>query len=80
MLNTNKIKGRMVELGLKQKDVAKALGIATPSISQKLNGKRPMYLEEARQLAELLKIEKGAFGSYFFYNAICATQSNDLIR
>lgn len=66
MLSTNKIKGRMVELGLTQKDVARALHIAQATASQKLNGVRPLYLEEAKTLADLLEIETGEFGRYFF--------------
>ena len=66
MLNPKKIKGRMVELGLTQKDVAETLHIAPATASQKINGIRPLYLEEASKLADLLRIEKGTFGDYFF--------------
>lgn len=66
MLNTRKIKGRLVEFGLTQKDVANALGLAQATVSQKLNGVRPLYLEEAETLAGLLKIETGEFGQIFF--------------
>lgn len=66
MINTNKIKARMVELSLNQKAVADALGIAQATASQKINGIRPMYLEEAQVLANLLKIEDSHFGEYFF--------------
>lgn len=70
MINTLKIKARMVELGLVQKDVAKAMGIATPTVSQKLNNIRPMNLEEADKLADLLKIDTIQFGEYFFKTKI----------
>jgi len=66
MLNSQKIKGRMAELGLNQKDVAKALGISQPTANQKLNRVRPMDLEEAEKLAELLKLDDSQFGVYFF--------------
>lgn len=66
MLDTRKIKGRMVELGLSQKDIAKELGIAQATASQKINGVRPLYLSEARKLSELLHIESGEFGKIFF--------------
>lgn len=66
MLNTNKIKGRIKELGLIQSDIAKKLGLAEPTVSQKINGKRPMSLDEARELAEMLGIDNSEFGSYFF--------------
>lgn len=67
MLNTRKIKARLVELGLTQKDVAKALNIAPATASQKFNGIRPMSLQEARVLSRLLKLEKDDFGDYFLH-------------
>lgn len=70
MLNTLKLKARMVELGLNQKDVAKALNIATSTVSQKINNVRPMYLSEAESLANLLKINTVQFGEYFFSSKI----------
>ena len=65
MLNTNKIKGRTKELGIVQADVAKRLNLAEPTVSQKINGKRPMYLDEARDFAEMLHIDDQDFGAYF---------------
>lgn len=66
MLNSKKIKGRMVELGVTQKDIAKSIGKAAPTVSQKINNLRPMDLEEAEKIAEILKISTGEFGIYFF--------------
>lgn len=66
MLNVNKIRGRLAELNLTQRDVAQALGIAVPTASQKLNRVRPMDLDEAEKLAVLLKIDDDQFGEYFF--------------
>ncbi len=68
MINTNKIKGRMKELEITQADVAKALNIAQPTANQKINNARPFDLEEAELLANLLKINAGDFGTYFFTN------------
>ena len=66
MLNVNKIRGRLAELNLTQKDVATALGIAPPTASQKLNRVRPMDLDEAEKLAQLLQIKDNEFREYFF--------------
>ena len=66
MLNVDKIRGRLAELRLTQKDVAKALDIALPTASQKLNRIRPMDLDEAEKLADLLGIDDKHFGEYFF--------------
>ena len=37
MINTSKLKGRMVEKGITQKQMAEMLGIAAPTVCQKLN-------------------------------------------
>lgn len=66
MINTLKVKSRMVELGLNQKDVAEALSISLPTVSQKINNKRPMYLDEVAKLAELLMIDEAEIMLYFF--------------
>ncbi|EES49267.1 helix-turn-helix domain-containing protein [Clostridium botulinum] len=70
MVNTLKIKARMIELGFNQKDVAEVLGIAPSTVSQKINNIRPMYLKEADLLADLLKIDTMQFGKYFFSSNI----------
>lgn len=74
MINTNKIKGRMAELQLTQKDVAASLGLAQPTINQKINNIRPTDLDEAEKLAELLKIPEEDFAIYFFYKESCIMQ------
>ena len=70
MPNTQLLKERMREKEITQKDVAEALGIAAPTVSQKINGVRPIDLDEARALATLLGIESGEFGRYFFASEV----------
>lgn len=70
MVNTLKIKSRMVELGLNQKDLANALGISSPTVSQKINNKRPMNLSEVQELVKLLKINEYELIKYFFCNQV----------
>ena len=70
MPNSQLIKERMHERGVAQKDVAAALGIAAPTVSQKINGIRPMDLDEARMIADMLGIESGEFGRYFFASEV----------
>ena len=65
-MNTNKLKGLMKELNITQADVAKELDIAQPTANQKINNVRPFDLDEAEKLANMLHIEAGAFGTYFF--------------
>lgn len=66
MVNSRKIKGRLVELGLTQKDVAEKIGVAQPTANQKINNIRPMDLQEAEAIADLLKINPVEFVEYFF--------------
>lgn len=65
LINSNKLKGRLVEKGLTQKDVADILGIAQPTVNQKINNVRSMDLNEAEKLAELLDIKPEEFQIYF---------------
>lgn len=67
MVNTRRIKARMVELGLTQKDIAeKAWACALPTVSQKINGIRPIYLDEANSLAKVLGLSEKEYYEYFF--------------
>lgn len=66
MLNVAKVRGRMAELGITQKDVAEALGLAAPTVSQKLNRVRAMDLDEAEKLAKLLCLDDSQFSEFFF--------------
>ena len=66
MVNSKRIKERMEELGLRQGDIAEALNLARPTVSQKINNVRPMDLEEAEILQRKLHIPDSEFGAYFF--------------
>lgn len=68
MINTKKVKGRLVELGLTQKDIAarKVWSCALPTVSQKINKKRPITLDEAYALAKLLTLEESEYKEFFF--------------
>jgi transcriptional regulator with XRE-family HTH domain len=70
MVNTNKLKGRIISEGFNSKEVAGALKIALPTLSQKLNNKRPWYLTEVEALAKLLNIKAEEFTNYFFVNYV----------
>ena len=58
----------MVELGITQKDIANALGVATSTISQKINNINPMTVREAFLISEILNIPDHQFKDYFFNN------------
>lgn len=66
MINTAKIKGRLRELGKTQAELAEYVGIAQSTVNQKLNGERPLFLDEADQFAAFLGIPDSEFCKYFF--------------
>ena len=66
MINTTKIKDRMKEMKITQSELAKFLGVASPTINQKLNNVRSLSLEEANIVAQVLEIPAQDFGNYFF--------------
>lgn len=72
MINERKIKARMVELGLTQKDIAdeSCWNCALPTVSQKLNGVRPIFLEEANSLAKLLHLSEAEYYDFFYAETI----------
>ena len=64
--NTDRIKARMDELNITQAQLAREIGIATPTICQKINNIRPFSLDEAERVATVLEIPDNEFGGYFF--------------
>lgn len=66
MLNTSKIRGRMVQLGISNSEVASALDLSLSVTIKKLNNICTLNLTEAETLAALLQISDKAFGDYFF--------------
>ncbi|MBQ8263567.1 MAG: helix-turn-helix transcriptional regulator [Clostridia bacterium] len=70
MINSEAIKKRMKELGITQKDLAERLGVAKPTVSQKINGVRPLYLDEAEAIADAIKLSSSEFVQIFFAKEI----------
>ena len=58
----------MAELSITQAELASKIGIATPTMCQKINNLRPFSLDEAEKVADILKIKDKDFGIYFFAN------------
>ncbi|NLU51585.1 MAG: XRE family transcriptional regulator [Clostridiaceae bacterium] len=67
-MNRLRLKGKIVEKGLTHKDIA-AKGVwncALCTVSQKINGVRPIYLDEANKLAKLLSLTPQEYYEIFF--------------
>lgn len=70
MFNANKVRGKLAEMQLNQKDVAKVWNCSLPTVSQKLNGLRPLFLDEAVSLANLLELTDQEKVDIFFADKI----------
>lgn len=66
MVNANKVRGRMAEMGVTQRKLAETLNLSQSTVSLKLKGIRPMMLDEAESIAATLAISNADFASYFF--------------
>ena len=69
-MNLPKLKGKLVEHGLTHKDVAAKdmWNCALCTVSQKLNGVRPISLNEANSISEKLNLTPGEYYDIFFKN------------
>lgn len=64
--NYSKLLGRIRERGLTQEKIAQSIGISVATMSQKLNNKAYFYQPEIEKICELLAIDDGEVGTYFF--------------
>lgn len=67
MINANKIRARIVELGMTQQQVAEKIGMSAKTFSIKMNNGK-FGLDEADRMIEILKIDKP--DSYFFTDGV----------
>lgn len=70
MPNEKKIKARIVELGLTIKQISCDMGLSAYTLGQKISGKAPMTLKEARMLQNILKIPDSEIPLYFFTHLV----------
>lgn len=56
MIDTRKVKARMVMLGLTQPIVAKKMGINVATFNAKLNNGRRLYIDEYLKLCDILEL------------------------
>lgn len=64
--NYNKLKGRIVEYGRTQGDLAQLLGLHKSTISSKFNNTSDFTSSEMLYIMEWLDIPKEEVGDYFF--------------
>ena len=85
MVNTNKIKARMVELGLTQGIAAKQMGIDYSTLNQKINNKKRFFADEVGKLCKILKITTHAelkeyFGlDFLIVSSSCENDTKEML-
>ena len=77
MTNTLQLKILLLMQGLKQKDLAKHLGLSIQSANMKLNNRRAFSLCEIVKLCDWLKINEKDCFKIFFANQVDLRQQND---
>ena len=65
MINTQKVKMRMIELNLTNSDMAKGLKLSLSGWYQKLNGDRAVTISELFLIQELLKLDDDELRDFF---------------
>ncbi len=58
-MNTNKLKGKLVEKSVTYADCAKAVGVSIATFNSKMNGASKFYVNEAQVLSDFLKLSNG---------------------
>lgn len=62
----SKLLGKIKELGFRQEDIAKQIGINKGTMNAKLNNKNAFTTGEMDSICRLLGIPKTEIGEYFF--------------
>lgn len=65
MTNVKAVKCRMVELGIRSKDLAEVLGVTPAYANSLVNGKRVLTLKMATRLQKALEVPDEEFCRYF---------------
>ena len=66
MINTNKLRGRMVEKGLNFGSLASMIGISPSTLGRKIRNKAEMTLGEVEAIRDILNIPPERVIEFFF--------------
>ncbi len=73
-IDYSKLRGRIVEKGLNQKQVAAEIGVNPSHFCRKLTGEYVFNQSEIRDMCRLLDIDSQLIGEYFFNPKVEKTQ------
>ena len=65
-MNIPELKAEMARNNMTQKDLAAKMNVTQQSISQKLSGKRRVFLDEAAAISEALDMDASTIMKIFF--------------
>lgn len=65
-MQTNRLRGKIVEAGLTQQDLAARLEMSKNTLSNKINGKTPFNMDEAITICDILGIHDDAEKAQIF--------------
>ena len=66
MVNTRKLRGRIIEQGMNYEKIAEIMGISSCTFGKKIRNIARMDLVEAEFLMKILNIPKDEFFDYFY--------------
>ena len=70
MLDSKKLKGKMVEAGYTQGQLAKKIGVSENTLTRKLNGKRDFTIGEVDRICDILSIHDGVTKAQIFLGRV----------
>ncbi len=65
-IDYNKLRGKIAEKGLNQKDLARKIGVSEGQFCKKLSGEYAFKQSEIVRICEVLDINTAQIGDYFF--------------
>lgn len=67
MLNRNRLLAKLVENGMRQADLADAIGMSSNTLNAKLNGKSCFSIDEAQRVCIILQIRNPVAQAEIFF-------------
>lgn len=74
MLNTLKLKARVVESGISVNEIAEEIGVNPATIYRKINGKSQFTADEMLKIKKILHIDTVSFCNIFFGSELTEMQ------
>lgn len=76
MINSNKLKAKILEAGMTQGGLAEQIGLDSSSFSLKAAGKRNFTVQEVEKIATVLRIPTNELASIFFADYLAKLQED----